>query len=227
MISVKVRRVGGFLVAIAKTWGALVTGGFFIGLIGIWGLTGHPLKTWVGWVVGIVGLLVACFEVWNKQINITEALRTELQQGADRLANMRKALYAELANLYDIIEPLLTQPTTADAEDGVAMLIREVAISTYQWAKSQPDIFYQLPEAKSIDKMYSIIEFIKAHHVLPGLGRETLKLGYGFALALEASMTDRRYMFDLTLFEQTSPEIFKRIVARSKERNLPRSSHSS
>ena len=34
------KRIGQFTIEMCKTWGALVTGGFGIGLL-VWGLTGH------------------------------------------------------------------------------------------------------------------------------------------------------------------------------------------
>jgi hypothetical protein len=59
------------------------------------------------------------------------------------------------------------------------------------------DIFYQLPEAAHIDQLYSIMEFIQANHKTRGLGYETIKLGSGFLFALEAALTQQRFMFDL------------------------------
>jgi hypothetical protein len=51
---------------------------------------------------------------------------------------MRKALYAEIASIYEI-DPL-AKPGSDVAVS--AILINSIAISTYRWAKSQPSIFF-------------------------------------------------------------------------------------
>jgi hypothetical protein len=61
-----------FLEAVVKHWGVLVTGGFAIGILGIWQGTGHPVRPWVYWIVAIAGLFLAFFKAWNDQVNEKE-----------------------------------------------------------------------------------------------------------------------------------------------------------
>jgi hypothetical protein len=91
-----------------KTWGARVTGGFFIGIVGMWALTGHVIPPKVGWAVCIGGIIVAAFQVWNRQVTAKEGAQHELEeekrnhQKAIDEANSNHA--AELSQLNQEIE---------------------------------------------------------------------------------------------------------------------------
>jgi len=111
------RRVFQFLQAVVKHWGVLVTGGFAIGILGIWQGTGHPVRPWVYWIVAIAGLFIAFFEAWNDQVNEKEkALSkiTEIQKeskappsAADPVLTLlreRQQLEAELQPLLEVEE---------------------------------------------------------------------------------------------------------------------------
>jgi hypothetical protein len=56
-----------YLNAVRKHWGSLVTGGVFIGGLGIWQGLGHSVAPWVYWLVAILGLAVASFFAWNDE----------------------------------------------------------------------------------------------------------------------------------------------------------------
>jgi hypothetical protein len=73
-------------------------------------------------------IIVAAFQVWNRQCGLTKAAKDELDDSKDVIKNMRRALYAEIASIYEIIEPL----TKPDSDVAVsAILINSIAISTY------------------------------------------------------------------------------------------------
>lgn len=71
------RRVWKFCKAVAPHWGALVTGGVLIGIIGIWQGTGHPVKPGFYWAIAIAAMVIATFRVWNDQANIVETVTEE------------------------------------------------------------------------------------------------------------------------------------------------------
>jgi hypothetical protein len=107
------RRVSQFLQAVLKHWGVLVTGGFAIGVLGIWQGTGHPVRPWVYWIVAIVGLLVAFFKAWNDQVNEkekaltrTEEIQRELE-ASPNAADPGLALLRERQKLEAELQPLL------------------------------------------------------------------------------------------------------------------------
>ena len=85
------RRVSQFLEAVVKHWGVLVTGGFAIGVLGIWQGTGHPVRPWVYWIVAIVGFFVASFKAWNDQVNETEKALTKIAEIQRELAALPRA----------------------------------------------------------------------------------------------------------------------------------------
>jgi hypothetical protein len=66
-------RVWLFLIAVASRWGALVTGGFLIGVVSIYQSISHPVPPWIYWVIGVGALFVACFKAWNDQFDVAEA----------------------------------------------------------------------------------------------------------------------------------------------------------
>jgi len=73
------RRVWQFIIELTRTWGGRVTGGWVIGIVGIWGLTGHPIAPIVGWAIGIGGIIIAAFQVWNRQVSTNEQLQADLE----------------------------------------------------------------------------------------------------------------------------------------------------
>ena len=58
-------------------WGILSTGGVLIGLVSIWQMTGHGVSPLVGWAIGGLAVLGACFKAWNEQLERAEALIQE------------------------------------------------------------------------------------------------------------------------------------------------------
>jgi hypothetical protein len=74
------KRIVQFVSEMCRTWGALVTGGFLVGLIGVWLLTGHILPPKIGWVVCIGGIIVATFQMWNRQVDATQKGQQDLDQ---------------------------------------------------------------------------------------------------------------------------------------------------
>jgi hypothetical protein len=94
------KRIGQFAVKICKTWGALLTGGFFIAIIASWQVTGHSIPVKVGWALIIGGIVIAAFEVWNQQVNATEKAQHDLEDEKHKRDNPCVLLH------FDPIKPL-------------------------------------------------------------------------------------------------------------------------
>lgn len=66
------KRIWKFVRAVLHHWGILITGGVGIGLVSLWQMTGHKLSPQVGWIIGALAALVACFKAWNEQYERAE-----------------------------------------------------------------------------------------------------------------------------------------------------------
>jgi hypothetical protein len=74
------KRISQFIIAICKTWGVLLTGGFLIAILASWQLTGHTITPKLGWTIIVLGVLVAAFQVWKKQVDVADKLRAEIAE---------------------------------------------------------------------------------------------------------------------------------------------------
>ncbi len=66
-----------FVRSVARHWGSLVTGGFVIGLIGIWQGTGHAVRPGVYWAVALLALFAAFFAAWSEEHKAKERVAAE------------------------------------------------------------------------------------------------------------------------------------------------------
>jgi hypothetical protein len=111
------RRFLKFLRAVGKHWGVLVTGGVFVGAVGLWQGTGHPVKPSVYWALAMVGFFIACHKAWNDQLEEAEKARSALVETRKEwytspsssdpilvLIRERQRLEAELQPLLEIEE---------------------------------------------------------------------------------------------------------------------------
>jgi hypothetical protein len=80
-----------FAVAVSRRWGALVTGGFIIGLIAVYEhARGRPIGGRLFWIAVIISLLIACFSVWRKERSTVE----RLSRGREVLDHLSRSLTA-------------------------------------------------------------------------------------------------------------------------------------
>jgi hypothetical protein len=69
------RHVWEFVVAVFRQWGALVTGGFIVGLIVfIEHASGRPIARQLFWIAVVTSLVVAVFLTWRKERLVVESL---------------------------------------------------------------------------------------------------------------------------------------------------------
>ncbi len=102
------RRIGKFMVEMCKTWGALVTGGFLIGLFVSWQLTGHTIPVKIGWAIIIGAVVIAAFQVWTRQLSLTEQANHSRELEREEHAKVLAALYLELESSRIQNNPYLT-----------------------------------------------------------------------------------------------------------------------
>ena len=191
-------RLWQFVAAITKTWGARVTGGVIIGILGVWQLTGHALKPWVGWAVIMGGVVVACFEVWNQQVEVSRDLRNQLQQQTNKQSNMRKALYRELILLYaTFISIQKIMDETPSAVEAAGSLLKTVSTDAYRYAKSEPHTFYELKEALKIETLYTHLNILR--NMQPLLPESIIGIVEDFLQGVDAAFNDPDYDSQLFL----------------------------
>lgn len=203
-----------FINSVRKHWGVLVTSGGLIGVLGIWQGLGHQVWHWIYWLVALGGFAVACFKSWNDEVQRGNNLVQALNQETDKERNMRSAIYSEMGQLYMNITFMLTRKCTTPLEqEGIGVNISELSIRTYEWAKSQPDLFYRLKESRAIDTLYSPMEYIKKrYHGIPDTGKYIMEMAAKFASMLEDYIVSG--LFDKTLFEQKSPREYQAIMKK-------------
>jgi hypothetical protein len=73
------KRICHFAVEMCKTWGALITGGFIIGIIASWQWTGHLISTRIGWTIIVGGIIVSAFQVWSRQAERADSTKRKGQ----------------------------------------------------------------------------------------------------------------------------------------------------
>lgn len=96
------RLLGTFVMAVARHWGSLVTGGIVIGVLGIWQNTGHSINSGVYWGVAIVGLFIAFYKAWlDEHIAKESLLHASHGNTSDWIQ-----LSAEKRRLQDELDPL-------------------------------------------------------------------------------------------------------------------------
>lgn len=69
-----------FADAVRKHWGSIVTSGAIIGALGIWQSTGHFVKPFVYWAIGVIGLLFATYRAWKDQYQEFQTRDREAQK---------------------------------------------------------------------------------------------------------------------------------------------------
>jgi len=66
------KNIWNFIRAVARHWGALMTGGFLIGLLFIYQGTGHTVLPSVYWGIALVALFVAFYRAWAEERSAKE-----------------------------------------------------------------------------------------------------------------------------------------------------------
>src|SRR5437879_2337536 len=73
------RHISQFVVAVARSWGVLTTGGFVVAVIGLWEhLSARPIVGWPLWIAVALSLVCACFSAWRKERLTVESFSARL-----------------------------------------------------------------------------------------------------------------------------------------------------
>jgi hypothetical protein len=76
--STGVFRIVGFVRAVGRHCGVLLTGGVLLGGVAIWQRIGHTVRPSVYWSIATITLFIAFVRAWNDQLNAAEQIRSEL-----------------------------------------------------------------------------------------------------------------------------------------------------
>lgn len=130
------------------------------------------IKTTIITLVGtVVGFSSAVF---------TDIIKTRINERHKR-KGMRKALYEELAGIWETYDAALeVNDPTAEQADMLLRVISAVSTDAYKNAKAQPEVFYGLKEAATIDALYVRVNALKSQYVLPGAGKAALSVAKDF-----------------------------------------------
>jgi hypothetical protein len=88
----KVPQILQFIRAIVRHWGALVTGGALIGIVGIWQGTGHAVSPTIYWVVAILGIIGACYLAWNEERDAKTKAISERDEARKEIVDLKAKL---------------------------------------------------------------------------------------------------------------------------------------
>jgi hypothetical protein len=121
---------------------------------------------------------------------------------------LQRAIYTELAMQHTLIKDLVlnaAQATSPQQQEGTAAILKKIRADAYEFAKSQPAIFYELKDAMVIDSLYSHIHHAVAHDKAPS--STTIGVCRLFIQSLEDSVL--RGDIDMQSMEQTAPDAYE------------------
>lgn len=162
------------------------------------------LSTLVGAVIGFI------------MGTITDISKNRLNEKRKRKA-MRWALYCEIADLY--VEACCVQSRVGSNLDGDEGF-RQVSIDrmklwkahAYEYCKSNPEVFYTLPDWPGIELAYDQLNLVRTiNGLLPG---EILRFGKNVALNIERLLTTgvSRAKLEPRLFRRIAPKVYKLVL---------------
>ncbi|HEY2236972.1 MAG TPA: hypothetical protein VGK01_26125 [Candidatus Angelobacter sp.] len=97
------------------------------------------------------------------------------------------------------------QTTSSQQLEGTAAVLKKTRADAYEFAKSQPAIFYELKDAMIIDVLYSHIHHAVEHDKAPS--STTIGVYQLFIQSLEDSVL--RGDIDMQSMEETAPDDYK------------------
>lgn len=157
------------------------------------------ITTLIGAVVGFMSAMAS--EVWKSN----RATRK-------RVNALERALYAEMAQLYEQIQPSGMVGDNDHMADINATLIKQFRTDSYKFAKSNPDLFYSLRAAFVIDDIYHGLYLAQTIPTLDS--HKVCLLAYGFVAKVRISVTQKE--LNIELLEKAAPETYELILANIK-----------
>jgi hypothetical protein len=176
------------------------------------------------WIAEWVKVLIAAVVGFASSV-VIDILKTNKERKR-AIHDMRVALYHELGHLYSYVFFILLPPkgNTPEQQESRAANIRMLPTTTYDWAKTQPNVFYKLKESHRLDDIYSYFLLIRGHVNIKGAGHLTIEAGRAFMKMVDTDVECGK-VFDNDLFKQEVPDkyntIMKGIAARKQEQLNP------
>ncbi|NJO76618.1 MAG: hypothetical protein HC833_24505 [Leptolyngbyaceae cyanobacterium RM1_406_9] len=106
--------------------------------------------------------------------------------------NLRRSLYGEILNIYSSLSNFLV----SIEERGIQIPFLKVVdtnFNCYNFAKSDPTLFYQLKEANSVNQIYSNIELLKQEHETGVESDKAVSLVKLVILQIELLLTTKKF----------------------------------
>jgi hypothetical protein len=174
------------------------------------------------WIAEWVKVLIAAVVGFASAVLI-DILRTNKER-KQAIHDMKVALYHELGHIYAYIFYLLRLPEarTPAFQESTAANIRMLPTTTYDWAKTQPNVFYRLKESHRLDDIYRHFLQIRPHATIKGGGEVTITVGRAFMKMVDTDVEGGK-VFDNELFKQEVPDMYKTImkgIAARKQEQL-------
>ncbi len=120
---------------------------------------------------------------------------------------LQRALYTELAMQHALMKDMLLKlvPASSQQQEGVGAILKKTRADAYEFAKSQPAIFYELRDAMALDALYSHIHHAVAHDKAPA--STTVGVCQLFINSLELAVINGD--LDMKSMAETAPDAYK------------------
>jgi hypothetical protein len=154
------------------------------------------IMTLFGAVIGFGSAIAS--EVWKSN-------RTEKR----RAKRIEHAIYSEIADIYQRVHNLTTGDEWTEQQYEIsAALLKQIKTEAHQYAKSNPEIFYLIPNALNIDEIYRGLHI--AQNVTGIDGHTVVLMAYMFVHSMQEATVKRT--IDVDLFKQTSSKTYDLIL---------------
>lgn len=145
-----------FLWRVARHWGALVTGGIFIGALGIYQGVGHTVPHWFYWTIAGVAVFVGSYLAWFDQYERTRELEAEVAKHETEKSRleMEQLEHSEAERNSRIVPPTMEEvrkfsPTIQKLEEVLVrygLVVALIGFGLMALAPKLLETFNQLPQ---------------------------------------------------------------------------------
>lgn len=139
----------------------------------------------------------------------------QIKSGKDerrKVARLKTALYVELGELYTSLSLLSAASYAPSAKEDFRNMLQVIRMDAYDYARSNPDIFYLLPEARELLHIFTAVDFAKNH---PGRPQD-LAFAMAFPYVVQSAVKDKK--IDVKEFKKAAPQAMHTIRMKM---NLP------
>jgi hypothetical protein len=119
---------------------------------------------------------------------------------------MRFALYHEIIRIYDMV-----RIKSKEQFQELSRIMRSVGTPAYDYARSQPVIFYELDEAGEIDDIYAALRYFEES---PGMGNDLIN---SIMVIMRVEEGVREEKLDTRLMKQINPNVYSDILQGIKD----------